>query len=407
MTFFEKNRTPSFRRLVRSKGMKRLCRAMAALPEPKQKGKTVHPTWRCLLIVLLSLVHGKDWVLDAHSFALKHEGKLSKLFGEGYRTPSYCTLVRALHKIGPSAEELARSMGFAAGGGGGRQMDGKLVRATRDSASENSALDIVELTLGSGMADFEPCGRGSKERSEKRAMEALIRRNAKALRKGPPLTMDAIAADSRMTSLMASLGIPFCVCIKNEGKGLGEAIASDFLAREGELAPLRETKKSGGRIDVREYYYIADPGGAWAIYGRRRWKGVAHLGMVRRTSRRLKTGEATEQTRYYLLSEGVAHGGFKEARGRHWSIESSHWVIDNSFREDRHRLGNRDHPAALAMGILRRKAYEAIRSCLEPGMDFSKARRELSEEGFRETLYVLSGKAARAASKKPGNDQER
>lgn len=398
---------PSMRRLLRSKGLKRLRKAMESLPEPKQIGKVRHPTWRCLLIILLSLTSGRDWVLDAHSFAARHARQLGKLFGEGYSTPSYCTLVRALHKIGPECRRLTESMGFAAGGSEGCQMDGKLVRATRAGASPNSALDIVELTLGSGMADFESCGPGGKERSEIRAMETLVRRNAKGLRKlAAPLTVDAIAANSRMTSLLHSLGIPFCICIKNEDKGLGDAIASEFLARKGE-APIREAKKAGGRMDVREYSYVADPSSTWLVYGARPWKGVAHFGMVRRKSTNLRTGETEEQVRYYLLSEGVDAKGFREARSRHWSIESSHWVIDNSFREDRHRLGSKDRPAALAMGVLRRKAFEEIRSCLRPGMDFAKARRELSEEGFRETLYVLSGKAARAASKIAGNGQKR
>lgn len=390
---------PSTRRLLRSKGLRRLRKAMESLPEPKQKGKVRHPTWRCLLIILLSLTNGRDWVLDAHSFAVRHRRHLSKLFGNGYSTPSYCTLVRALHRIGPECRKLTESMGFAIGGSEGCQMDGKLVRATRAGASPNSALDIVELRLGSGMADFESCGPGGKERSEVRAMESLVRRNAKRLRRlAAPLTIDAIAASSRMTSLLASLGIPFCICIKNEGKGLGGAIESDFLARKGDI-PIREAKKVGGRLDAREFLFIEDPSSTWFIYGRRRWKGVAHLGMVRRKSTNLRTGESSEQVRYYLLSEGIDAKGFKEARSRHWSIESSHWMIDNSFREDRHRLGQNDRPAALAMAVLRRKAFEEIRSCLRPGMDFAKARRELSAEGFRETLYVLSGKAARAGSK--------
>ena len=398
---------PSIRRLLRSKGLRRLRKAMESLPEPKQIGKVRHPTWRCLLIILLSLTSGRDWVLDARSFAARHERQLLKLFGEGYSTPSYCTLVRALHRIGPESRRLTGSMGFAIGGSEGCQMDGKLVRATRDPLAANSALDIVELTLGSGMADFESCGPGGKERSEVRAMESLVRRNAKRLRRlAAPLTIDAIAANSRMTSLLHSLGIPFCICIKNEGKGLGDAIASEFLARRDEV-PMREARKIGGRMDVREYSYVADPSSTWLVYGKGRWKGVAHLGMVRRKSANLRTGESSEQVRYYLLSEGIDAKGFKEARSRHWSIESSHWTIDNSFREDRHRLGSKDRPAALAMGILRRKAFEEIRSCLTPGMDFAKARRELSEEGFRETLYVLSGKAARAASKIAGNDQKR
>ena len=397
---------PSIRRLLRSKGMRRLRKAMESLPEPKQIGKVRHPTWRCLMIVLLSLTSGRDWVLDAHFFAVRHARQLGRLFGKGYSTPSYCTLVRALHKIGPECRKLTESMGFAIGGSEGCQMDGKLVRATKVGASPNSALDIVELRLGSGMADFESCGPGGKERSELAAMAALVRRNAKRLRRlAAPLTIDAIAANSRMTSLLHSLGIPFCVCIRNEGKGLGEAVASDFLARRDEV-PIREARKIGGRMDVREYFFAEDPSPAWLIYGKGRWKGVAHFGMVRRKSMDLRTGETAEQVRYYLISEGVDAKGFKEARSRHWSIESSHWVIDNSFREDRHRLGQKDRPAALAMGILRRKAFEEIRSCLRPGMDFAKARRELSAEGFRETLYVLSGKAARAASKIAGNDQK-
>ena len=122
---------PSTRRLLRSKGLRRLRKAMESLPEPKQKGKVRHPTWRCLLIILLSLTNGRDWVLDAHSFAVRHRRHLSKLFGNGYSTPSYCTLVRALHRIGPECRRLTESMGFAIGGSEGCQMDGKLVRATR------------------------------------------------------------------------------------------------------------------------------------------------------------------------------------------------------------------------------------------------------------------------------------
>ena len=106
-------------------------------------------------------------------------------------------------------------------------------------------------------------------------MAALLRRNAKRLRKlGVPITVDAIAADSKMTSLLASLGIRFCICIKNEGAGLGDAIASEFLARRDEV-PIRESRKIGGRMDVREYYFAEDPSSTWLVYGKGRWKGVA------------------------------------------------------------------------------------------------------------------------------------
>ena len=406
MTFLQNNSVPSLRRLLRSRGMKRLLKAMSALPEPKQEGKTKHPTWRCLLTLLLSLTRGGNYVLDAASFAKRNEARLSRLFGEGYSAPSYCTLVRAVHKIGPHALLLIRALGFAKGGRGGFQMDGKLVRATRDSARDNSAVDVLELTLGPGFSDFEPCGPGSKEKSEKAAMARLAERNAKALREGV-LTADAIAADTVLTGLLARLRIRFCVCVKNEGRGLGDAIASDFLARRGELKPIVRAEKKGGRIDRWEYFFIEDPSEAWAVYGKRRWGGVAHIGAAARRTVNAKTGKASAQTRYYLLSEGVDHRSFAEARSLHWGIEAAHWQIDNSFLEDRRRIGGKDHPAAFAMAVLTRKAFEAIRSSLTAGMDFSKARRELHEMGFRELLYVISGKAATATAKNARSDQKK
>lgn len=380
--------------------------AMSGLPEPKQEGKTKHPTWRCLLTLLLSLTRGGNYVLDAASFAKRNEARLSRLFGDGYSAPSYCTLVRAVHKIGPSALRLIKALGFAKGASGACQIDGRPVRATRDSARENSAVDVIGIRLGGAFLGFEACGPGSKERSEKAAMARLVERNAKALREGV-LTVDAIAADTVLIGLLAKLRIRFCVCIKNEGRGLGDAVASDFLARRGELRPTVRAEKKGGRIERREYYYIEDPSAAWAIYGKRRWSGVAHLGMAKRTSVNAKTGEVSSQTRYYLLSEGVDQRSFAESRALHWGIEAAHWQIDNSFLEDRRRIGGKDHPAAFAMAVLTRKAYEAIRSSLKAGMDFSKARRELHEMGFRELLYVLSGKAATATAKKARNDQKK
>lgn len=123
MTYFEYKFNPSLRRILRSRGMRRLTKAMRELPEPKQKGKTRHPTWVCLTILLLSLTHGDDRALDASSFAKRNERRLRKAFGEGYSTPGYCTLVCALHKAGLIAPELVKALGFAAGREKGCQIE--------------------------------------------------------------------------------------------------------------------------------------------------------------------------------------------------------------------------------------------------------------------------------------------
>ena len=52
-------------------------------------------------------------------------------------------------------------------------------------------------------------------------------------------------------------------------------------------------------------------------------------------------GSETDETRYYILSHYLSGKRFSEAVRGHWGIESMHWVLDVTFREDDSRTRER------------------------------------------------------------------
>ena len=52
-------------------------------------------------------------------------------------------------------------------------------------------------------------------------------------------------------------------------------------------------------------------------------------------------GSQSDEVRYYVLSRFLSGKRFAEAVRGHWGIESMHWVLDVTFREDESRTRER------------------------------------------------------------------
>ena len=88
-------------------------------------------------------------------------------------------------------------------------------------------------------------------------------------------------------------------------------------------------EKAHRRLEKREYYQTEDirrlPQG-------KEWKGIKIIGMEEKTVQDEK-GERKEY-RYYISSLVTYIETFRRAVRGHWSIESMHWHLDVTFRED-------------------------------------------------------------------------
>lgn len=394
---------PSVRRMVRSKPMRKALRRMRALGEPKQRGKTKHPSWRCLLVVLVALISGLNYVKDAAKLARAKRGQFAAFFGDpGWEAPSYPTLLRAIHRMaeaGHSAKVEAILLGILGAPKGGCQIDGKLIRATRVEGEANSAVDCVELMVGGRVVMSVPCGKGSKEASENAAIMRVVLACAHEIRaSGGVLTIDGIAANSKITSALSRLGIPFCIVLKKGGKGLEAAVADNFAAYGGELVGRGETVCQGGRVERRDFYALPSMKWVWAVCDGKPWEGVGGAGMMKKSWSRKSGGAESDETLYFILSEGLGLKAFAEARRKHWKgIESYHFLVDGSFREDSIRLGRKRPESACLMSSLRKKALECIRSLTGTAIPFDEARRELGKLPLSYSFYALSGLGGRVS----------
>ena len=70
------------------------------------------------------------------------------------------------------------------------------------------------------------------------------------------------------------------------------------------------------------------------------WPGIKAIGYALRLTTH-DDGRETCEVRYYICSRYLSGKRFAEAVRSHWGIESMHWVLDVTFREDDNRTRER------------------------------------------------------------------
>ena len=117
---------------------------------------------------------------------------------------------------------------------------------------------------------------------------------------------------------------------------------------------LKTTEKAHGQIEIREYYQTSDI--TW-LYDKGKWKNLNSIGMVIATCKSDK-GESRD-IRYYISSLLPDIELFAKAVRGHWAVESMHWHLDVTFREDKNQTLNK--VSVENMSILRKLALSILK----------------------------------------------
>jgi len=116
----------------------------------------------------------------------------------------------------------------------------------------------------------------------------------------------------------------------------------------------KTVEKAHGGIEKREYWQTVDI--AW-LPQRKTWAGLKPIAMTRNTIN--KNDEETSETRYFISSLPLDVNEVARAIRGHWMVESYHWHLDVTIREDDNHTVEKQ--AAFNLNIIRKLAINVLK----------------------------------------------
>lgn len=150
------------------------------------------------------------------------------------------------------------------------------------------------------------------------------------------------------------------------------------------LSMLKTLDFGHGRIEKRTYFFTQDI--EWMLDAKKEWRGFAGAGMVRREVE--ANGKQTCEYAYHIASIKTVSQYAKAVRS-HWGIESFHWSLDVTYKDDANKT--RKGTAPQNMAVLKRIAFNAVKNDTRVHPKESmKGKRFLASMDFEYRDHLLS-----------------
>ena len=236
-------------------------------------------------------------------------------------------------------------------------LDGKTVRRSGDSGKSVPPVHLVSAWASTQRLVLAQEAVAAKT-NECAAIHAILQRLPVT---GALVTIDAIGANPAIAGAITQAGGDYLLALKRNQPSLHDEVAAYFddPASAG-LASLSVSDKEHGRLETRTYTVSHNVD--W-LAGDRRYPGEPRFPglrcLIRATTRSECRGKLSAQTRYFIASTPISPERAAEAIRGHWGIESLHWVLDVTFKEDLSRL--RTGHGANNMALVRRFAFNLLR----------------------------------------------
>ena len=236
-------------------------------------------------------------------------------------------------------------------------LDGKTVRGSKDgSIPPLHLVSAYATSLGLTLGQEGSAGKGNELKAVRALLDTLVL-------DGCIVTLDALGCQTDIAATIVDKGGDYVLAVKANQKTLSEALAESFETGDAlgwgsaDVQHQTTVEKDHGRIETRRAVLV--PQIDWlpdAI--RKAWPTLGAVGMIETTQEKGTT--VSTDRRYFIMSRGVTKvGDFSRAVRAHWGIESMHWVLDVTFREDACRV--RKDQAARNLSLLRKITFAMLR----------------------------------------------
>lgn len=315
--------------------------------DDRQSAKVDYPLFDILFGSLCAIMAGgrgwtdiREYVMGHHEWFLKH-----KLFENG--VPVDDTFARLISSIKPetfqkcflnwmrSVHKLTQGEVVA--------IDGKTLRGSYNRSARGSTIHMISAYASANQLVLGQLKTDAKS-NEITAIPALI----KMLElRGALVTIDAMACQTNIAKTILEQGADYLLAVKgNQGK-LYDAIKAAFaLQRQAALEAHDVLKLQRGRVELRTSHVLDANELIGDFSG---WPGLKSIVMVE-YFRAEKGKSISLEQRYYICSKELTSSEAGDAVRSHWGIESMHWILDVSLREDACQI-YRDNAAENLAGL--------------------------------------------------------
>jgi len=301
------------------------------------------------------LANATEWI-EIYYFAVSKENFLRRYLELPNGIPSHDTIQRVFAMV--SAEFLIKFQkrwNEVISSNGGEKLkkilaiDGKTQRGNATSTQKAnhivSAVDEDGFCLGQTLVD--------EKTNEIKAIPDLL----KDLNiKGNIITTDAMGCQTEIVKTIRSKHADYVLALKGNQGTLFEDVKLYFDDPEllSRCAYAKVIEKAHGCGEKREYWQTDDI--SW-LSQKKDWAGLKSIAVTKNTI--TKNGETKTEMRCFISSLPLDVKEIARAIRKHWMVESYHWHLDVTFREDANHTIDKD--AAYNLNIVKKIAINILR----------------------------------------------
>jgi len=322
----------------------------------RQQGKVRHKLSEIIGISFFAMVANANDAIDIQHFCEAHEEFLKEYFVLNNGIPSHDTIQRAFAMVSPEylqnfrarfnellnsneGEKVRKILG----------LDGKTQCGNgNDDQKANhivSAVDDKGFCLGEERVD-------DKSNEITAIPELLENLNIK----GHIITTDAMGTQRDIVKLIRRKKADYVLALKGNQHSLYDDVKLYFNDDEfrGKCEYCKTVEKARGSVEKREYWQTENI--EW-LTQKKDWAGLKSIAMTQNTI--TKNGNVTQETRYFISSLPLGVSEVARAIRGHWMVESYHWHLDVTFREDADNTLNKH--VAYNLNIMRKLALNTLK----------------------------------------------
>jgi len=336
--------------------MNNILQWLEVVEDIRQPGKVKHLLKDIIALVFFaSLANADEWTCMEY-FGIANEKFLRKYLELPHGIPSHDTIQRVFSMISPEyLQAFRKRWDEVMSGNMGNKIkrilgiDGKTQRG--NGTAEQKANHIVSVVDDMGFCLGEV--RVNEKSNEITAIPELL----DSLNiKGHIITTDAMGCQIEIVSKIRKKQADYVLALKGNQGNLHDDVRLFFddLDLLAGCKYTKVTEKARSGIEKREYWQTDEI--SW-LSQKKEWAGLTTIAMTKNTITR--NDKTTTEVRYFISSLPLDVNEIARAIRGHWMVESYHWHLDVTFREDANHTIEKD--SAYNLNIMKKMAINTLK----------------------------------------------